>query len=456
MSSQTLCLSGGILLGSRRREPVDILIDGQTIVDVGSAGTLSAATMVDVAGSWVIPGIIDAHVHPIHAETFESVGDLAASSGVTTVLHHLYPQVDESLTAAVSRGFLHARSAASDFGFHVRLTPDRLDEPGRPAGGLSLADRLKELASRSEVVAVKAFLAHSDPTVAVGFGELTQIMFAAHASELPVVVHAEPGDVLRNLEQLIGPAESLQEHSALRSADLEAATVDMAAAIANSLGARVYIAHISSALAAEAAYTARARGTRIKGETCAHYLFLDSGSDLGPLGRVAPPLRDVDSMAALRELTGNTSSAIDVIASDHCGYLATEKSQDDFAHAGNGISGIESLVPLLIDSLAQDYWLSPDSMIRLCCEGPATVFGLERKGRIATGYDADLVVVDPTGTTSLLNPSYRSEFADTPYRDRKLKGSISHVLRRGEFAVRDGTNKGLSGARPVQRKTPEW
>jgi dihydroorotase-like cyclic amidohydrolase len=319
-----------------------------------------------------------------------------------------------------------------------------------------LSAQLQQMAVHAEVVSVKAFLAHSNPLVVVGFDELAEILFAAQASDLPVVVHAEPGDVIGVLERLIGIPQSLEQLSALRSADLEAATVSMAAAIAHGLDARIYIAHISSELAANAARDARGRGTRIKGESCLHYLFLDSASDLGSLGRVTPPLRESTSVKALRELSIDADSGIDVLASDHCGYLAIEKTQHDFAHAGNGLPGIDSLLPLLLDSLACEDWLSPEAILRLCCEGPAATFGLQRKGHVAPGYDADLVVVDPLGTTTINNSSARSELADTPYRDRKLKGRISHVLRRGEFAVRDEIIKDLNNGLPVHRKAPEW
>jgi dihydroorotase-like cyclic amidohydrolase len=188
-------------------------------------------------------------------------------------------------------------------------------------------------------------------------------------------------------------------------------------------------------------------------------MTLDSDSPVGSLGRVTPPLRAASSVEAMRLLAGDPESGIDVLASDHCGYAAEEKPVDDFAHAGNGLPGLDSLVPLLLDAVLGQGWLTPTDLVRLAAKGPAATFGLVAKGRLAPGADADLVIVDPAGTTTLSSQPPGPATAQSPYGERPLRGSITDVLRRGVPLVReteltDAATAG--GGSPVVRKEPEW
>jgi dihydropyrimidinase len=251
----------------------------------------------------------------------------------------------------------------------------------------------------------------------------------------------------------------LAEHDRRRAPDLEAATVALAAAAARAVRARLYVAHLSSELAVDAVRRARALGSSIRGESCAHYMTLDSGAPLGSLGRVAPPLRPAASVAAMRRLATDPDSGIDVVASDHCGYSAEEKPLEDFAHAGNGLPGLDSLVPLLLDGVLGDGWLTPADVVRLTARGPAETFGLVGKGRIEPGADADLVVVDPAGTTELTTSPPGPSTARSPYGRRRLRGAVTHVLRRGVLLVSgseltEAARQG--GGVAVVRKEPAW
>jgi dihydroorotase-like cyclic amidohydrolase len=188
-------------------------------------------------------------------------------------------------------------------------------------------------------------------------------------------------------------------------------------------------------------------------------MALDSGAPLGSLGRVAPPLRPPSSVATMRRLAADAHSGIDVIASDHCGYAAEEKPLDDFAHAGNGLPGLDSLVPLLLDAVLGDGWLTPSDVVRLAARGPAETFGLVNKGRIEPGADADLVVVDPAATTELSTRPSGPSTADSPYGERRLRGAVTHVLRRGVLLVSESerTDAARHGrGAPVERKAPTW
>src|SRR5579862_3236116 len=171
-------MSRVVIRGARRiehadAEPLDILVAGERIVAIGTAGELTAPEVVEASGLLVMPGMIDAHVHPIHDETFESVGSAAPFGGVTTVLSHLYPEPDEPYPDAMARMVEGASRGRADFGAHVRLTPDRL---GGDLGSIVAAGGLS----------AKAFLAHIDPSVQMTLGDLSIAMSKCAKAQIPV------------------------------------------------------------------------------------------------------------------------------------------------------------------------------------------------------------------------------------------------------------------------------
>jgi dihydropyrimidinase len=452
-NQDTRVLRGGLLPDRPELGPVDILIDGERIAEVASAGTLNGATVTDVTGGWVLPGVIDAHVHPIHAEGFESVGNESVLGGITTALQHLYPEPGETLVRAVERATADGVRAAADFGYHIRMTPKRVSGED---GGAPLVDQLVTAARLDGVLSVKAFLAHTDPTVMSTTIDLTRILVAAATADLPVIVHAEPGDAINALESLLGVPDSLPEHDRFRSEELEASAVSLAAAIAHAADARLYVAHMSNVLAVEALRAARGRGARVRGESCTHYFFLDSGMPLGGVGRVTPPLRGAASVAAMRTRVGDAASGIDLIASDHCGYDEHEKPRAPFRDAGNGLPGADSMLPLLVDAALTGDWITPADIVRLLARGPAESFGLVGKGRLTPGFDADLVVVDPSGSTALANVPFGPATAESPYGGTTLRGAVDRVLRRGADVVVGGASTGVASGRPIRRGSPVW
>jgi dihydropyrimidinase len=440
------CLRGALLPDRPEEGARDVLIAGGRIAGVVAAGTLDAAQTVDVSGAWLLPGVVDAHVHPIHAETFASVGEESVRGGITTVLNHLYPEPGEPAGAAVRRAAEQARQAAADFGFHVRITPDRLAD-GPP--------ELDKVAAIDGVLAVKVFLAHGNPDVACRPEQLVFVAAAARDAGLPVIVHAEFGPVISALESVLGPARDLRSHDLLRSAQLEAAAVATVAAIAQRLDARVYIAHLSSPEAVRSVLRARAAGARILGETCPHYLALDTGHRPDSDARVTPPLRSPDARREMRSLVAG--GALDVLASDHCGYDAHDKPRDNFAAADNGLPGLDTMLNIMLDAvLADDHWLTARQLVALLCTGPAHAFGVTGKGTLSPGADADLVIVDPAGSTVAAAHPSAIATAPSPYGGRQLHGRVVDVLRRGEYAVRDGRPTGLTAGMSVRRGELSW
>ncbi|MFF2327129.1 MULTISPECIES: dihydroorotase family protein [unclassified Streptomyces] len=413
-------LRGVGMYGDERDAKLDIVTRAGRIVAVTAAGETEGAEVVDLDGLQALPGVIDAHTHPIHDETFESVGAAAPRGGVTTALHHLYPEPGEPYADAVARATASARLGQADYGFHVRITPDRLPEG------------LAALAPLSPVVGAKLFLAHSDPSVMSSYGDLYTALRQARDAKVRIVVHAELGEVLNLHEKVVGDYADLDAFQAARPTSLEAAAVATVGAIAEMTNGPVYIAHVSAPEALDVARAARDRGVDIAVESCPHYFFLDATAPLGGLGRVTPPLRRPEKAAAMRDAISRGGS-VDVMGSDHCGYGEHEKFADDVTASSNGLPGIELMLPLFLDAAASpDSWVTPRRVVELLCEGPARTFGITRKGRIAPGFDADLTLVDPAGSWTVDGGALADRSFYSPYHGRTLKQRIERVYRRGE------------------------
>jgi dihydroorotase (multifunctional complex type) len=437
MSPYTV-VRGARMFAAADKPPVD-LVFREAIVEVAPAGTASGDRVIDADGLLALPGAIDAHVHPIHDETFANVGNAAALGGVTTVLHHLYPDVGEPFAEAVARMCASAQHGAADFGAHVRIDRTRLGQPLTPVA---------ELGERS----VKAFLAHPDPNVQMSLGELVRVMRACADAGLTLVVHAELGDAIDALaaEGLAGdpPGDTLESLSAWRSDHIEAAAVEAATALAQRTGCTLYIAHVSSAAALTAAQRARLRGQQVFVETCPHYLFLTADDDLGGLGRVLPPLRSRADRDTLRAAVA--AGTVDAVGSDHCGHGPHAKRRDDVAGSKAGLPGVELLLPLLLDAALEGRWLSPAGLVSVLAEGPARVFGLDRKGALEPGRDADIVLVDPAATRAVTRADLHDASFYTPYEGRSLRGDIVQVWRRGELVANGRIAVAQGGGRHVR------
>jgi dihydropyrimidinase len=433
------------LRGARRLEAphlpaLDIVIEDESIVAISDAGRADADHVVDVDGLLAMPGAIDAHVHPIHDETFATVGNAAVLGGVTTVLHHLYPDPGEPFGQAIMRMRESAEQGQADFGGHVRIDRTRLGE------------NLTAIVDHGGVSA-KAFLAHPDRNVQMSLGDLVRVMRACADARLPLLVHAELGDAVDMLaaEGLAGepPGATLATLSRWRSDLIEAAAVDAICALAASTGCRLYIPHISSAAALLAAQRAQLRDQPIALETCPHYLFLTDAEDLGGLGRVLPPLRDRSDRDALRGSVA--AGGIDVVGSDHCGHGPHAKRQGDVAGSKAGLPGVEMLVPLLLDVVLRGDWLTAETMISVIASRPARVFGLARKGSLSVGNDADIVLVDPAADRTVSRAQLHDASFYTPYEGRSLRGELAQVWRRGQLVAEGRQARGEGGGRHARR-----
>jgi allantoinase len=406
--------------------PASVHIEGGRIVSISSHEdeTPPGAEIVECGDLVVSPGIVDSHVHVNEPgrtewEGFDTATRAAARGGVTTIVDMPLNSVPATTTVAA----LDAKRLAARGRSHVDVAMWGGVVPDNEADIEPLID--------AGVRGFKCFLVPSGVSEFAHVGERTlrQVMPVLARRDVPLLVHAELTEALREHG---GRPESYRDYEATRPVEAERAAIDLMAALARETGARVHIVHVSSAAGAGAIAAARADGVPITGETCPHYLTMASGEipDGATEFKCAPPIRGASERDALwRALE---SGALDLVATDHSPAPPSMKCPGDFVRAWGGIASLE-LSLAAVWTGAFERGRTPSDLAAWMSAGPAVLAGLSgRKGRIAPGYDADLVVWD-AGREFTVDPAdLQQRHKLTPYAGRRLRGVVHTTYLRGE------------------------
>lgn len=434
----SLIVRGGHVVGPGGLCRADVLMEDGIVQALSRRGTPSGR-VVDASGCLVFPGLIDTHVHMgfeaggvLSTDDFASGSRAAAFGGVTTLIDYALPTRGEALAAA-----LHSRRAAAegrchvDYGLHVILPPYRYNQP-------------VEIAQCLETGATSFKLFTIYPDLRLGAGELFEAMsWIVRAGGL-ALVHAEDAEFVESRTRVLVEqgATGADGHLASRPAVAEAMAVARVLHLQAETGCPVHFVHISSGTAAQLIGEAKARGADVSWETCPHYLVLDAEVYRRADGHrylVSPPIKTREDRAALwAALQGGE---LDTVATDHCPFTAAQKDagRDDFTRVPTGLPGVETTLPLLYTEW-QDRGLDLGRLAVVTSQTPAQRFGLyPRKGIVAPGSDADLVVYDP-GTRGVIRAEALHMNVDwSPYEGRSYRGSVRAVVSRGRVLIEDGT-----------------
>ena len=382
----------------------DVRTESGTITDVGDVDDAESADhVVDADGRLLLPGGIDAHVHfrePGHSqkETWTSGSRSAAAGGVTTVVD----QPNTTPPTVTGDAFDEKASLAADshvdYGINGGVTPDW--DPD------SLFDR--PLFALGEV-----FLADSTGDMGIDVDLFADAVERAADADVVVTVHAEDADLFDEAARErdaggVGRDADADVWSQYRRAEAEAAAVERAVEVGTATDASIHIAHTSTPEGVDAAVAG--------GATCEvtpHHLFLsrEDATELGTYGRMNPPLRSEERRRALwqRLVDGD----VDIVATDHAPHTVEEK-EASLWDAPSGVPGVETMLPLLLER-ARRGDVSYERVRDVTATNVAEIFGLPRKGRVAEGYDADLVLVDPEDERKILGDDLHSKCGWTPF-----------------------------------------
>ncbi len=447
-----LVIKNGTLITAEATYQADLAIRGERIAAIGE--DLAGTTEIDASGKLVLPGAVDVHVHHqmplpggvVSADDFLTGTRAAACGGTTTIIDFVAAEPEESLLDALAARRAEAEGrAVIDYGLHMTIAPP-------------------DLAKLAELPAV---VEAGCPTfklyMAYGFrlkdDELWRALQAVHdVGGLPVV-HAENWDVICLLiEQNLAAGRTAPHwHPRSRPAVMEGEAAGRVIDMARAIGTPLYIFHVSCAEVVARIAAARRQGLPVYGETCPQYLLLteaayDQPGVAGALPVCAPPLRTFVDQTRLWQALARDE--LQLISTDHCPFSRQDKARglEDFSQIPGGVPSIESRFALTYSFGVQAGHFSLNRWVELCCTTPARLCGLTRKGHLAVGYDADVVIFDPE-LPMTLSPETLHENVDwTPYEGLTVTGWPAITISRGEIIVADGAFRGQAGrGRFIQR-----
>ena len=447
-----LLIRGGTVVNADREFHADVLCAGGKIVAVGTGLSAPAgADLLDAGGRYVIPGGIDPHTHmqlPFMGTTtrddFYSGTAAAMAGGTTTIIDFVIPDPKQPLMDAYRMWRGWAEKAASDYSFHVAVT--WWDETVHRDMGLLVQD--EGVNSFKHFMAYKNAIMCDDETLVNSFKRALEL------GAMPTV-HAENGELVYLLQasMLAQGISGPEGHPLSRPPAVEAEAVQRAIAIADVLNVPIYIVHVSCAESLEAIARARARGQRVYGEVLAGHLVLDDSvyrsSDFAfAAGHVmSPPFRPKGNSQLLWR--GLQSGNLHTTATDHCTFCAEQKAvgRADFSKIPNGCGGVEERLAVLWHEGVNGGKLTPSEFVAVTSANTAKLFNLyPRKGCIAEGADADLVLWDPKATKTLSVKTQRSLGDFNIFEGRTVVGQPSHTVAGGQLVYADGDLRAVRGA----------
>jgi dihydropyrimidinase len=447
----SVLIKGGRVVTAVDDYVADVYVEDETVSLIGETLDVQADRVIDASGRYVLPGGVDPHTHldmpfggTITIDDFESGQTSAAFGGTTCHVDFIIQPKGMSFAEALEEW--HSKregKAVIDNGFHMAVTD--LKEGGT----------LEELAMLPDqgVTSYKLFMAYKG-AIMVDDETLFRVMQVAADTGALVMVHAEHGDAIDVLiKQALAEGKTEPKYHALtRPPETEGEATNRAIQLSRVAGCRLYVVHVSCQEAVEPIAIAREKGWDVWGETCTQYFFIDYSylerPDFeGGKYVYTPPPRPKENQEVLWSAV--RSDVLSVISTDHCAFLWDGQKtlgKDDFSKIPNGAPGLENRLQMIHEFGVSQGRITLNRMVELLSTNPAKYFGLyPRKGTIAVGSDADIVVFDPEKKVTISAATHHSKSDYNLFEGTEVTGSPEVVLLRGKVIVENGELVGRPG-----------
>lgn len=463
---RTVITNATVVRASGSLEADVVVVDGVIVEVIPRASGVTiheSDTVIDATGLLLVPGGVDAHVHmqldvgfTSSSDTFETGTIAAAIGGTTTIVDFAEQRAGGNVLQAFEQRVAEAESqCVIDWGLHQVL------------GGVNeqaLIDT-RSLIEREGVSSIKLFMAYPGRLYSDD-GQLLRALQMCSDTGMMAMVHAENGlaiDVL--VEQAVAAGNITPDfHSRTRPPELEAEAVHRAAVLSRVAGgAPLYIVHLSSSHALAEVGIARSRGANIFAETCPQYLYLSLEEHLGkgwPEGAgyiCSTPLRSRNESHHADLWQGLRDDELAVVSTDHCPFCLREQklmNGESFQVVPNGIGGVEHRMDLMYQGVVTGE-LTRERWVEVCATAPARLFGLSRKGDVAPGFDADIVLYDPNTTTTISAQTHHMNLDYSAFEGMVIQGGVHTVMSRGEVIVQNSQYVGAkSRGKYIRRDIP--
>ncbi|MBI2834924.1 MAG: dihydropyrimidinase [Acidobacteria bacterium] len=454
-----ILIKNGTIITASDHYRGDLLIEDEIVTTIGTVLIGSADRVIDASDRYVFPGGIDVHTHldmpfggTTSADDFETGTVAAAFGGTTSIVDFAIQYKGQTLHHAWETWMKKAEGkAAIDYGFHMIIT--------------ELSDQVEQemdaLVTQG-VTSFKLFMAYPGVFM-LDDASIFRALLRTGQNGGTICMHAENGGVIDVLvKKALGEGKTAPKYHALtRPARAEAEATHRAIALAEMADVPIYIVHLSAAEALEMVTAARDRGLPAFAETCPQYLFLsyDNYEESGFEGAkyvMSPPLRPRETHERLwRGLAFNDLQAI---STDHCPFCMKEQKElgrGDFSKIPNGAPGIETRMSLVYDGGVRTGRIGLSRFVELTSTSPAKIFGLyPRKGTLAPGSDADLVIFNPHRKTTISARTHHMRVDYNPYEGREVAGVSETVISRGRIIIDNGKFVGRAGAGSFIKRSP--